>query len=279
MYLLNDRIDAAEAQRIGLLYRVFGADVFRKEVDALARRLAEGPPLSYRYMKRHLNLARARPPARRARPGGGGDDVHRPQRGLPRPARPLSSPRPRPSSAAGSPGRQDVVMPRVRSRATTGWRSRPEPAHWRAHARAEPRADLEPGAADRGPRADTLPCRLGRVGARAALDPPVDHGLHDRVADRGGAARRARLPDRLPLGLVPRDLAAARDLGGGGRGPEVPHPRRLRFRRDRRRDRGRRRRRARARRQHHQPAGRQEPLPVAGPELDAQGRSRRTSPC
>jgi 2-(1,2-epoxy-1,2-dihydrophenyl)acetyl-CoA isomerase len=57
MYLLNDRIDAAEAQRVGLLYRVFGADVFRKEVDALARRLAEGPPLSYRYMKRHLNLA------------------------------------------------------------------------------------------------------------------------------------------------------------------------------------------------------------------------------
>ena len=36
---------------------MFGADVFRKEVDALARRLAEGPPLSYRYMKRHLNLA------------------------------------------------------------------------------------------------------------------------------------------------------------------------------------------------------------------------------
>jgi 2-(1,2-epoxy-1,2-dihydrophenyl)acetyl-CoA isomerase len=57
LYLLNDRLEAAEAQRVGLLYRVFGADVFRKEVDALARRLAEGPPLSYRYMKRHLNLA------------------------------------------------------------------------------------------------------------------------------------------------------------------------------------------------------------------------------
>jgi 2-(1,2-epoxy-1,2-dihydrophenyl)acetyl-CoA isomerase len=57
LYLLNDRLEAAEAQRVGLVYRVFGADVFRKEVDALARRLAEGPPLSYRYMKRHLNLA------------------------------------------------------------------------------------------------------------------------------------------------------------------------------------------------------------------------------
>ena len=57
LYLLGERFDAAEALRIGLLYRVFAQDVFRKEVDALAHRLAEGPPLSYRYMKRHLNLA------------------------------------------------------------------------------------------------------------------------------------------------------------------------------------------------------------------------------
>jgi 2-(1,2-epoxy-1,2-dihydrophenyl)acetyl-CoA isomerase len=57
LYMLGDRFDAAEALRIGLLYRVYAQDVFRKEVDALADRLAEGPPLSYRYMKRHLNLA------------------------------------------------------------------------------------------------------------------------------------------------------------------------------------------------------------------------------
>lgn len=57
LYLLGERFDSAEALRIGLLYRVFAPDVFRKEVDALADRLAEGPPLSYRYMKRHLNLA------------------------------------------------------------------------------------------------------------------------------------------------------------------------------------------------------------------------------
>jgi 2-(1,2-epoxy-1,2-dihydrophenyl)acetyl-CoA isomerase len=57
LYLLNERVDAAEALRIGLVYRVFAKDMFRKEVDALALRLAEGPPLSYRYMKRHLNLA------------------------------------------------------------------------------------------------------------------------------------------------------------------------------------------------------------------------------
>ncbi|HTO08747.1 MAG TPA: enoyl-CoA hydratase [Myxococcota bacterium] len=57
LYLLNERIDAAEALRIGLLYRVFPAKSFRAEVDELARRIAGGPPLSYRYMKRHLNLA------------------------------------------------------------------------------------------------------------------------------------------------------------------------------------------------------------------------------
>jgi 2-(1,2-epoxy-1,2-dihydrophenyl)acetyl-CoA isomerase len=57
MYLLNERIDAAEAHRIGLVYRVFPAASFRSEVESLARRIADGPPLSYRYMKRHLNLA------------------------------------------------------------------------------------------------------------------------------------------------------------------------------------------------------------------------------
>ncbi|HTO53842.1 MAG TPA: enoyl-CoA hydratase [Myxococcota bacterium] len=57
LYLLNERIDAAEAFRIGLLYRVYPAQSFRGEVDTLARRIADGPPLSYRYMKRHLNLA------------------------------------------------------------------------------------------------------------------------------------------------------------------------------------------------------------------------------
>ena len=57
LYLLGERFDSAEALRMGLVYRVFAQDVFRKEVDALAHRLAEGPPLSYRFMKRHLNLA------------------------------------------------------------------------------------------------------------------------------------------------------------------------------------------------------------------------------
>jgi len=57
LYLLGDRIDAAEALQLGLVTRVFGRDVFRKEVDTFAERLAEGAPLAQRYMKRNLNLA------------------------------------------------------------------------------------------------------------------------------------------------------------------------------------------------------------------------------
>ncbi len=57
LYLLCDRIDAAEALRIGLVHRVFPSPSFRKETAELARRLAEGPPIAHRYMKRNLNLA------------------------------------------------------------------------------------------------------------------------------------------------------------------------------------------------------------------------------
>ena len=39
--------------------RVFARDSFRKEVNSFAERLAEGPPLSFRYMKRNINLAEA----------------------------------------------------------------------------------------------------------------------------------------------------------------------------------------------------------------------------
>jgi 2-(1,2-epoxy-1,2-dihydrophenyl)acetyl-CoA isomerase len=55
--MLGERLDADEALRIGLVTRVYPQETFRKEVDAFAQKLAEGPPLSYRYMKRNLNLA------------------------------------------------------------------------------------------------------------------------------------------------------------------------------------------------------------------------------
>jgi len=57
LYYLSDRIDAAEAHRIGLVNRVVPSLKLRDEAASVARRLAEGPPLAYRYMKRNLNLA------------------------------------------------------------------------------------------------------------------------------------------------------------------------------------------------------------------------------
>ena len=56
LYLLGDRIDAETALQHGLVSRVFPQSEFRKQVGELARRLADGPPIAYRYMKRNLNL-------------------------------------------------------------------------------------------------------------------------------------------------------------------------------------------------------------------------------
>ena len=57
LYFLPDMLDAAEAQRIGLVNRVFPAASFRDEVHALASRIANGPTVAYSYMKANLNLA------------------------------------------------------------------------------------------------------------------------------------------------------------------------------------------------------------------------------
>lgn len=57
MYLLSDRVDAAEALRLGLTNRVVAADVLAAEAHALAVRLANGPRVAYRYMKENLNRA------------------------------------------------------------------------------------------------------------------------------------------------------------------------------------------------------------------------------
>ena len=52
LMLTADRIPAEEAERLGLVYKVFDDDVFAAETAALARRLADGPALAYRLMKR-----------------------------------------------------------------------------------------------------------------------------------------------------------------------------------------------------------------------------------
>ena len=57
LYFLGDRLDAADALRIGLVNWVAPREKFREETRALAQRIAEGPPLALRYMKRNLNFA------------------------------------------------------------------------------------------------------------------------------------------------------------------------------------------------------------------------------
>lgn len=55
--LLGDRIDAANAERLGLVNRVVSADHLAEETRALARRLAAGPPAALARIKRQLNYA------------------------------------------------------------------------------------------------------------------------------------------------------------------------------------------------------------------------------
>lgn len=57
LYFFSDRLDAAEAERLGIVNRVFQPKDFEAEVETRARRLAAGPRLAYRYMKENLNRA------------------------------------------------------------------------------------------------------------------------------------------------------------------------------------------------------------------------------
>ncbi|MBK5123943.1 enoyl-CoA hydratase [Burkholderia sp. R-69980] len=57
LMLLSDTIDAKEAQRIGFVSRLVEDEKLEEATYALARRLAEGPPLTYRFMKKNLNAA------------------------------------------------------------------------------------------------------------------------------------------------------------------------------------------------------------------------------
>jgi 2-(1,2-epoxy-1,2-dihydrophenyl)acetyl-CoA isomerase len=57
LFFLSDLLLAEDALRLGLVNRVFAADAFDAEVRALARRIAHGPLVSYRYMKQNVNMA------------------------------------------------------------------------------------------------------------------------------------------------------------------------------------------------------------------------------
>ena len=57
MYLLPERIEAAQALSLGLVNWVCPADELAQRAQAIARRLASGPTVAYRYMKENLNRA------------------------------------------------------------------------------------------------------------------------------------------------------------------------------------------------------------------------------
>ena len=55
IYMLSDRIGADECLRLGIANRVVAADALEAETMAFAGRLADGPPVAYRYMKENFN--------------------------------------------------------------------------------------------------------------------------------------------------------------------------------------------------------------------------------
>ena len=57
LYLLSDRIDAKEAERLGLVNRVVPESALEEQTLELASRLAHGPSVAFRYMKENINRA------------------------------------------------------------------------------------------------------------------------------------------------------------------------------------------------------------------------------
>lgn len=59
LYFLSDRVTADEALRLGLANWVVEPDQLTAKTQEIARRLAAGPTVAYRYMKENLNRAMA----------------------------------------------------------------------------------------------------------------------------------------------------------------------------------------------------------------------------
>ncbi|ROM33963.1 hypothetical protein BK648_24705 [Pseudomonas poae] len=57
LMLLSDMLDAQEALRIGLVTQLVADAELEARTYDLARRLADGPPLTYRFMKKNLNAS------------------------------------------------------------------------------------------------------------------------------------------------------------------------------------------------------------------------------
>jgi 2-(1,2-epoxy-1,2-dihydrophenyl)acetyl-CoA isomerase len=57
LYFLSERVSAKECERLGLANYVYPPEQLEEQTMALARRLAAGPSVAYRYMKENLNRA------------------------------------------------------------------------------------------------------------------------------------------------------------------------------------------------------------------------------
>ena len=57
LYFLSEKVDMTEAERLGLVNGVFSEESLLEEVTSIAKRLAQGPTVAYRYMKENLNRA------------------------------------------------------------------------------------------------------------------------------------------------------------------------------------------------------------------------------
>lgn len=57
LYLLSDRLSAAEAERLGVVNMVLPDEGFTDGWMEVARRVASGPTLAYRYIKENINRA------------------------------------------------------------------------------------------------------------------------------------------------------------------------------------------------------------------------------
>ena len=57
LYYFSDKLNAEDAERLGIVNAIFPIETFTDEVAERARRLAAGPTVAYRYMKENLNRA------------------------------------------------------------------------------------------------------------------------------------------------------------------------------------------------------------------------------
>jgi 2-(1,2-epoxy-1,2-dihydrophenyl)acetyl-CoA isomerase len=62
LYLLGERYSAQQAQEMGILNQVFPTmDELRAKTMEIAKRLVQGNPATYAYIKENLNLAETQP--------------------------------------------------------------------------------------------------------------------------------------------------------------------------------------------------------------------------